>query len=112
MIRMRYVGPDSTLSGQTALARVDTESDEHVYVQIDNLAHPLAYGWHRDRLERWEATRRRVVVRNDDGEIEQEWPEERGCGGGPNTCGGCSECMAQQAVAAGFDVTTEDEVPK
>jgi hypothetical protein len=46
----RYVGQNPSLKGQTALGR---QIGRTFKVQVDDTAHPWAFGWHTTKREEW-----------------------------------------------------------
>lgn len=43
-------------------------------------------------------------IRDENGEVVQEWDDRDRCEGWPPPCGGCGHCMALQAEHAGWNV--------
>lgn len=67
MKRYRYIGEDPTLRGHTALGQVMSSRecelpnglllpaiDNKFAVQLDDMDHPWAYGWHEANPSDWE----------------------------------------------------------
>jgi hypothetical protein len=50
MKRYRYIGTDSSLASMTALGQL---VDGVFKVQVDDLDHPWAFGWHATSDEDW-----------------------------------------------------------
>lgn len=46
MIHARYIGPEPTLRGKGALIQPSRYESRQVQAQFDDIAHPLAFGWH------------------------------------------------------------------
>ena len=50
----RYVGRSRKLRGKTALGKFTT--DGKFFVQVDDMNHPWAFGWHSTNPSSWELT--------------------------------------------------------
>lgn len=54
LFKVKYVGKEPSLVGHTALARwTGLGSGSQFVVQVDELSHPMAHGWHEARRADW-----------------------------------------------------------
>ena len=65
MKQYRYIGDDEFLIGMTALGQYNAPACDpsKFAVQVDDLNHPWAFGWHETPAEGWEL------------ESEEEWTD-------------------------------------